>query len=256
MSETVAQPDYEPAPPVDMLDDLVGPSPLDRREAVIAEVAATRLEELREDGLEIPPADEEPLPPEDGEGTEPTREPLPGEPLYTVKVDGQERQVPLSELTASYQSQGAARYRLDQANEVLRQARQMEQGVLERAAAPDAAAAAQPTTEQPADGLSNIDFGDLAEKLQYGDREAAAAALKETVTQIVNMGGGAPAGPTATPEQIEMRVLERVEWITALNRFGEEYPDILKDQYVGNVAGTAVRTGISSRKRATRHGNG
>ncbi len=112
MSETVAQPDYEPAPPVHMLDDLVGPSPLDRREAVIDEAVATRLAELREDGLDIPPADagetedDETQPPEpEGDG----REPLPGEPLYTVKVDGQERQVPLSELTAGYQSQGAAR---------------------------------------------------------------------------------------------------------------------------------------------------
>ena len=46
---------------------------------------------------------------------------------------------------------------------------------------------------------------------------------------------------TATPEQIEMRVLERVEWTTALNRFGEDYQDILKDQYVANVAGSIGR---------------
>ncbi len=143
MPETaVIETEPEFVPPVDALDEPVGPSPLDQREAVMEEVAATRLEELREDGVDIPPADEAPLPPEDGEaaapgdGAEPMREVLPGEPLYTVKVDGVERQVPLSEITASYQIQGAAQNRLVQANQILRQARQMEQGVLDRAAAP------------------------------------------------------------------------------------------------------------------------
>ena len=140
MPETaVIETEPEFVPPVDALDEPVGPSPLDRREAVIDEAVATRLAQLREDGLDIPPADagetedDETQPPEpEGDG----REPLPGEPLYTVKVDGQERQVPLSEITASYQIQGAAQNRLVQANQILRQARQMEQGVLDRAAAP------------------------------------------------------------------------------------------------------------------------
>ena len=121
------------------------------------------------------------------------REPLPEEPLYTVKIDGQERQVPLSELTASYQIQSAAANRLDQANEVLRRARDMEQDVQGHPTA--TAPAVQP---QPRDGLDGIDFAGLAERLQYGDTDAAAAALKETVTQIVETGGGAPAGPMPT----------------------------------------------------------
>jgi len=121
MTENLAQPDAEPAPPIDALDEPVGPSPDDRRESVIDAIADARREELREDGVEFPPADEDPLPPEEGAAA--PRDPLPGEPLYTVKIDGQERQVPLSELTAGYQNRDDAHNRLGQANEVLRQAR-------------------------------------------------------------------------------------------------------------------------------------
>lgn len=56
------------------------------------------------------------------------REPLPEEPLYTVKIDGQKRQVPLSEITASYQMREAAQNRLDQANVVLGRVGEVEQG--------------------------------------------------------------------------------------------------------------------------------
>ena len=240
MSETVAQPDYEPAPPVDMLDDLVGPSPLDQREAVIAEAVATRLEELREDGVEIPTdageaetEDGETPPPEpEGDG----RELLPGEPLYTVTVDGQERQVPLSEITASYQIQAAAQNRLDHASQILRQTQEAQQGVQGRTA--QTAPAVQ---QQPRDELDGIDWNGVAEKLQYGEKDDAGNALKDLVVQLRDRGRSS-GGATATPEQVEVRVLERVEWITALNRFGEEYQDILADAHVGGIAGSIGRT--------------
>ncbi len=145
MPETaVIETEPEFVPPIDALDEPIGPSPLDRREAAIAEAVATRLEDLRQDGVEIPPSDAEEAEAEDGETRPPEpegdgRELLPGEPLYTVKVDGQERQVPLSELTTSYQIQSATRNRLAEAGVTLRRAQEMEQGVLERVAAPEAA---------------------------------------------------------------------------------------------------------------------
>ena len=190
-------------------------------------IVEARHEELREEGVDFPPAEEDPLPPE--VGTAEPREPVPEEPLYTVKIDGQERQVPLSELTAGYQTRGAADNRLGQANEVLRQARVYAE-----------ATANAPAPAGPAhniDEASQVDWGDVAEKLQYGDKEEAAAALEEAVSQTGTAGNGA----VATPEQIETRVLERVEWTTALSRFGGEYQDILKDHYVANVAGSIGR---------------
>ena len=82
MTETALQPDTEPVPPVDALDE-----PLDRREATMEEIAATRLNELREDGVEVPPAGAEEADAVDGEtpepedeDAEPAREPLPGDP--------------------------------------------------------------------------------------------------------------------------------------------------------------------------------
>ena len=178
-----------------MLDEPVGPSPLDQREAVMEEIAATRREELRDDGLDIPPPDagEEPAPegePEtpvvesaDEPGPEP-RQTLPGEPLYTVTVDGQERQVPLSELTASYQIQDAAQNCLDQASRITRQAQERPQDVQGQ---PTATAPA--VEQQPRDEFDGIDWGGLAEKLQYGEGAEAGNALKDLVVDLRNRGG-------------------------------------------------------------------
>ena len=236
MSETAAQPDTEPVPPVDVLDDLAGPHPLDPRQAVVEEVANARREELREDGFDIPPEDAGEA--DDGEAPPPepeAREPLPDEPLYTVKVDGQERQVPLSEITASYQIQAAAQNRLDQASRIVRQAQETQQGVQGRTAAP-----APAVQEPPSDGLDGIDFNGVAERLQYGEKDDAGNALKDLVVQLRDRGHSSGAA-TTTPEQIETRVMERVEWTTALNRFGEDYRDVLNDPHVGGIAGSMAR---------------
>ncbi len=238
----VIETEPEFVPPVDALDEPVGPSPLDQREAVMEEVAATRLEELREDGVDIPPedageaeAEDGETPPPEPEGDGASREPLPDEPLYTVKVDGQESQVPLSEITASYQIQAAAQNRLDHASQILRQTQEAQQGVQGRTA--QTAPAVQ---QQPRDELDGIDWNGVAEKLQYGEKDDAGNALKDLVVQLRDRGRSS-GGATATPEQVEVRVLERVEWITALNRFGEDYQDILQDQKVAGVAGSIGR---------------
>ena len=241
MSETVAQPDTEPVPPVDALDDLADDHPLDPRQAVIEEVNKARLEELRDDGFDIPPEDAGEAETEDGETSPPKpegdgREPLPDEPLYTVKVDGEERQVPLSEITASYQIQAAAQNRLDQASRIMRQAQETQQGVQGRTAAPGPIA-----QQQPRDGLDGIDWGGVAERLQYGEKDDAGDALKDLVVQLRDRGRSS-GGAQATPEQVELRVLEKIEWTTALNRFGEDYQDILQDPHVGGIAGSIART--------------
>ena len=118
----------------------------------------------------------------------------------------------------------------------MRQAQERQPDVQGQPAAP--APAAQ---QQPSDRLDGIDFAGLAESLQYGDKGEAAAALKETVSQIVETGGGAPARPAVTPEQIETRVFERVEWTTALTRFSEDFKDILQDPRVAGIAGSSAR---------------
>ena len=243
MSETALQPEQEPAsaPPGEFSDDLAGDHPLDPRQAVIEEVNKARREELREDGLDIPPEDAGEAEAEDGETPPPKpegdgREPLPDEPLYTVTVDGEERQVPLSEITTSYQIQAAAQNRLDQASRIMRQTQETQQGVQGQTAAPGPA-----VQQQPSDGLDGIDWGGVAERLQYGEKDDAGNALKDLVVQLRDRGGSAGAA-AANPEQVELRVLEKIEWTTALNRFGEDYQDILTDPHVGGIAGSIART--------------
>ncbi len=103
------------------------------------------------------------------------------------------------------------------------------------------AAPAPTVQQQPRDELDGIDWGGVAEKLQYGDTGVAASALKDMVVQLRDRGRSSD-GATAAPEQVELRVLEKIEWITALNRFGEDYQDILKDPHVGGIAGSIART--------------
>ena len=244
MSDTAAQPELEPSdvPPGEFPDDLAGAPPLDPHQAVIEEVAAARLEELREDGFDILPADagetgegESPAPELGGDLDGTPREPLPGEPLYTVKVDGQERQVPLSEITTSYQIQDAARNRLDRAEAIMRQAQETQPSVQGQPAA-----TAPVAQQQPRDDLDGIDFNGVAERLQYGEGDDAGNALKDLVVQLRDRGRSS-GGPAAAPEQVELRVLEKIEWVTALNRFGEDYQDILADAHVGGIAGSIGR---------------
>ena len=241
MSETALQPEREPAgvSPVDVLDDLAGDRPLSQREVVVEEVANARREELRQDGFDISSEDAGEAEADDGETSEPKgdgREPLPDEPLYTVKVDGEERQVPLSEITASYQIQAAAQNRLDQASRIMRQAQETQQGVQGRTAAPGPA-----VQQQPRDELDGIDWGGVAEKLQYGEKDDAGNALKDLIVQLRDRGRSSGTA-AASPEQVELRVLEKIEWTTALNRFGEDYQDILQDPHVGGIAGSIART--------------
>ena len=243
MSETAAQLDNEPVLPVDALDEPVGPSPLDRREAAIKEAVPTRLEELRQDGVEIPSTDADAgeAEAEDGETLEPEgdgapREPVPGEPLYTVKIDGVERQVPLSDLTAGYKAPNDARRHLEEASQTLRRAREIEHGVLSRTTAQMPPAAQQP----PSDELDGIDWSGVAEKLQFGERDDAGNALRNMVVQLRDRGSSS-GGAAPSVDQVEMRVLEKIEWTTALNQFGEEYQDILTDPHVGRIAGSIGR---------------
>ena len=243
MSETAAQLEQEPAglPPGEFPDDLAGEHPLDQREAIIEEVAAKRVEEMREDGLDIPPDDAgeaetegEETPPLEPEDDRATREPLPDEPLYTVKVDGQERQVPLSEITASYQIQAAAQNRLNQAAAIQRQTHETQQGAQGQPAAP------APVAQLPSDQLDGIDWNGVAEKLQYGEGDVAGNALKDLVVQLRDTGRGS-GGAAPSADQVEMRVLEKLEWTTALKQFGEDYSDILADEHVGRIAGSIGR---------------
>lgn len=165
----------------------------------------------------------------EGEEAEPDKKKS-AEPLYTVIVDGEERQVTLAELQKSYQLEEAARSRLQQANEILDQAeavrRNVTQAPVDQGQGQAPPAGGQPAPVQPP--TSDFDGEDAASKLQYGSKEEAGIALRDAAAAIAATYQG--SAQALTPEQVEMRVLDRVEWNQAAARFGDEFKDIANDK--------------------------
>ena len=253
----------------------VGPSPLDRRNAAFAAIEESRAQTLRDGGLLI---DESEASEVAGEGAEPKAEAAeqgaaepdgdtpaeqpdageadaeaepeaaastPDEPVYKVMIDGEERTVPLSELTRNYQLAGAAEGRLNMASDVLRRVEDL-QGRLSRGESTDDATPADGDGQAGAtkanakkgadkDPLDGIDFESVAQKLQYETPEVGAAALKELVMEVSQRATGGGDGPS--PQEITQSVMDQVNFQTALKQFGDDFSDIVEDQYLAQRTG-------------------
>jgi len=231
---------------VDSTDEIVGPHPIDRRSAAIKDITKARNDLLKEDGFGVeeeteqedvqePKSDQEEEVKDEAEETEETQEDAhqEDEQLYEVVVDGQKQKVTLAELQKNYQIEQAARTRMNEAAASLKRAHELEEAAKARSGEKQEPEEKQETQEET-DDLSQNDWDDLAEKLQYGDKEEAAAALKKVAE---NLRGAGPAKSGPSPEEVEVRVMERIEWNQALADFGEEYSDIVNDPYLSQLAG-------------------
>ena len=196
--------------------------PTDKRTNVMAEIESARRDMLVEDGVALP--EEEGAVPEEPAAEKP---PFEDEAKVTIKVDGEEREVSLEELKRGYQIESAARERLDIATETMKRAEDLER----RLASGEVSEPEETPSPESEDG-QDIDWKGLADTLQYGESDAAAEALKSAVENATQ-----GAGNTATPEEIELRTLDRLEWQQTLAKFGEEYPDIIQDQTLAAIAG-------------------
>jgi hypothetical protein len=118
------------------------------------------------------------------------------DPIVKVKVDGVEREIRQSQLLATYQKHATADKRLQEATELLREAK--------------AVKAAKPTgtadTEDQPDADNSTDQGDkdadrlanIVDKLQLGEREEAIEGLKELLEEAQK--GAQP------PEDLDQRI--------------------------------------------------
>jgi hypothetical protein len=174
----------------------------------------------------------------------------PDDPLIDVKVNGEVRQMKLSEVVAAAQKTVAADDYLATARATLEEA---------RAARAEFRAAQQPTgqpagadatpgakagdDQQTVDALANIDFGKLVEQIQYADPAEAGAALKATISEAVKAAGGGQA----VEEIVAQRVSEEVErtssqqrmkddFNAAIAEFGTQHPTIFQDDDLGKFA--------------------
>lgn len=180
---------------------------------------------------------------EDGEGTDggegAVKQPADTQQTFTVVVDGAERQVTLEELRKSYQIEEAARARLNQANQILDQAEQVRRATAQPAPAqPQGDAAAAATQDPPAEP----DWAALADDIQFGQRDKAAEALRKAATALAAQNRGSTGDqPALTPEQIELRVLDQVNWSNARRAFGEQFRDIVEDDNLATMTAAKAR---------------
>jgi len=193
-------------------------------------------------GETIPPAPEAPAPAPDAAPSIPAQEPgVDDGDLVTVKVGGVETQVSQSELIRNYQVGQAADQRLSEATELLRNAQGVAAASLSPTSAPpvNEAEAELPTETTSEPGLDDIDFAAITEKIQLGETNEGAEALKDLVVQVAGKIGrqdNAPVDPAALVEQAAHVVRDRTQSEAALKTFEETYPDIVADPQLYQLA--------------------
>jgi hypothetical protein len=152
----------------------------------------------------------------------------PQDKLVRVKVDGVERDVPLTEVLSSWQKGAAADRRLEEATRLLREA---QQAVVEKPAAP---VEQQKTGKDQAPETESAQSAELEalvdatlDALYGGDQSVA----REALVKLVSQTRGGPAPTPVLPEidygEVASRVQQLREVDTALEKIRTDYPDIL-----------------------------
>lgn len=144
-------------------------------------------------------------------------EPEPTEPepeLVTIKVDGEERQVPKHLVEEAgiraLQKESAADKRLEEATLLFREAQNLRQQV--------------PTEKLPQQEDAAVT---LAKAIQYGTEDQAAEAIRR-------LQGHA----SVTPEALQSFVADQIEFRDAAHQFKREFKDILSDPLLEKLAYT------------------
>jgi hypothetical protein len=211
-------------------------NPLDRRQALLESLAqsvqAERVKEMTAAGQEAP----EPFT-EGKEAEKPAEEQPAGEetPVEKVKlvIDGEEREVPLSEVVdagkRTLQKQEAADKRLEEATKLLREAKEVRETP---PAKPDASkdSAPKPDAEKAAK------VAKLTQAIRYGaDDEAANAAL-----ELLELG--ATKGPNLDDAMsaMEARLDAKQTSQKIFDQFKTDFPQITGNQRLLNFAGQIV----------------
>ena len=211
--------------------------PLSDRERMMEELAAKRMADIQAEASE--PDDED-----DTDGQDETDDlqrevqneqaeakVLDGDADKTVvklKINGEERDVPLSKLIADAQKHEAADQRLAEASRILREARSQ---------------ASQPSAPQTQDPVANKDpdaVKTFITALFSGDEAEAEAALASLITH--------PSQPTVQvdPMAIAEQVKASMERDAALQRFTETYPQVIQDVDIATLADAKVARRIEA----------
>jgi len=205
---------------------------LSDRELLREQIAERRVSETRDQfaGGESDDAGEtrEKEKPSDGERAKAAAE-KEEEPKFRVKVDGVEKEVPLSELTAGYQMTSTARKRLDEAAQRLKEADDKEAEIAER----ERQLARRPSDDDHKEGEDDPDedalFDEALEALLEGDSTKFKQMLK-------GKGRSGDGATQVTGNDIKQMVREEItqeeidrEHSNAQVKFKSDYADVFGD---------------------------
>jgi len=191
------------------------------------EIAAKREQAMNEElGITEEAEQEEPEKPDAKEEPE--------EQKYRVKVDGEEMEVPLSEILRGYQKDSAASRRLEEA---ARRQKELD----DREAALNARQSAVEQKIEPVIESKPVTTEALLDAIYDGNRDEAAKLFAEF----------AKGREIATPEQIDPTqvaalVKQQIVVEDALDKFAVDYSDVVKDPYLANLADSFLDAELKS----------
>lgn len=213
------------------------------RETAMEAIAAQRNQSLANDGVDL--ADKEDAPVDKGVGQLAEQLAQDDKPttatdsmLVKVKVDGDEIEIPLSEVVKSYQKDSAASKRLQEATRLLQYAEQQAEQLARNASQVDNNASNQPDAEQELEARRGK-IKDAFSKLYEGDEDGAV----EAMLQFVGDQGAKQA--TQEPQKIDTaaiaaQVRQQLDVESAYKETRLDYPELFSDTERGVVLGRAT----------------
>lgn len=170
--------------------------------------------------------------------------------MVKTKVDGAEVMRPLSELVRIGQKEAAVNKRLEQAAQM----RQEAERLLAQAQQGTPGAEPQKTTVAPASNAAPTGK-EFLDAIYAGEEDKALAAIQQLL-------GTRRDDATSDTQSIARQVKAQIETEAALDSFGGQYPEIVADPYLADVAdrylaaelemGTPFRDALSKAGNATR----
>ena len=161
-------------------------------------------------------------------------EPIPFEALdqvkVRVKVDGEEREMTLHDVRRSTQLDGAAQKRLQQANELLEQARRAAT-TPPPPATPPVGVAPAPDSRESAPASTTEEVDNLVSALFNGDEDTAKVLLGKILA-----GSQQAADPASLAQQAALTVRQQLSVEEANGKFRSDFSDIVGDPHLARAA--------------------
>lgn len=162
-------------------------------------------------------------------------EPIPFEALDQIKVrvpvDGEMREMTLHDVRRTVQLDGAAQKRLQQANELMKEAQQRTASATPVPTAPPVGVAPAPDSRESAPASTTEEVDNLVSALFNGDEDTAKVLLGKILA-----GSQQAADPASLAQQAAATVRQQLSVDEANSAFRSAYSDIVGDQHLARAA--------------------